>query len=311
MNELRERVGQAVRETGFSGVIRVVEGGRVVLDEAHGSANRAGGIPNTVDTRFGMASGSKTMTALAVLSLVAEGKVELSTTARALLGTDLPLIDDGVTVEHLLSHRSGIGDYLDEEVLETNDYILDVPLHRLADTQEFLPTLDGRPQVFSPGERFAYCNGAFVVLALICERVSGMGYHDLVMERVVGPAGMVDSGFFRSDELPSRTALGYLEGFAQRTNVLHLPVRGTGDGGMYTTAADVSAFWEALHGGRIVPEGLVTDALRSRTEQTEEGSPYGYGLGFWLTRARRSWRAATPACRSARGTTSRPVRPGR
>ena len=118
---------------------------------------------------------------------------------------------------------------------------------------------------------------------MICERLTGRSYHDLVMERVVGPAGMADSGFFRSDELPSRTALGYLEGFEQRTNVLHLPVRGSGDGGMYTTAADVSAFWAALLGGRIVPEALVAEALRSRTEQTEEGSPYGYGLGCWLT----------------------------
>ncbi|WP_410962068.1 serine hydrolase, partial [Salmonella sp. SAL4457] len=68
-------------------------------------------MPNEIDTRFGLASGTKGLTALAVVSLIEDGTLELSTTARSLLGDDLPLIRDDVTVEHLLGHRSGIGDY--------------------------------------------------------------------------------------------------------------------------------------------------------------------------------------------------------
>jgi CubicO group peptidase (beta-lactamase class C family) len=65
---------------------------------------------------------------------------------------------------------------------------------------------------------------------------------------------MTDSGFLRSDELPGRAAIGYLTaGDALRSNVLHLPVRGSGDGGIYSTVADISAFWRALFAGRIVP----------------------------------------------------------
>jgi CubicO group peptidase (beta-lactamase class C family) len=276
-----DRLAQAVEETSFSGVIRIDEGGTTVLDQAHGLADRAAAVPCRTDTRFGMASGSKGMTALAALALIEAGRLDLATRARDVLGGDLPLIDDAVTVEHLLAHRSGMGDYLDEEESEVNDYILTAPLHVLADTEQFLPQLDGHPQVFSPGERFAYCNGGFVVLALLVERVSGMGFHDFVMERVCGPAGMTDSGFSRSDELPANTALGYLEGFAQRTNVLHLPVRGSGDGGMHTTTADVHRFWTALHEGRIVSPEIVAEAVRRRSEP-ESAPGYGYGLGFWL-----------------------------
>ena len=105
-------------ETEFSGVVQVDRGDEVELARAYGFAHRGFEIANEVDTRFGIASGAKGFTALAVVSLIEEGVLELSTPARSVLGRDLPLIDDRVTVEHLLSHRSGIGDYLDEEAVE-------------------------------------------------------------------------------------------------------------------------------------------------------------------------------------------------
>ena len=159
------------------------------------------------------------------------------------LGTDLPLIDDEVTVEHLLAHRSGIGDYLDEDIEHDRaDYLMTVPVQELATTEQYLAVLDGFPTKFPPGEQFSYCNGGFVVLALIAERASGVPFHDLVTERVCEPAGMIDTAFLRSDELPGRAAIGYLDiDGVWRINVFHLPVRGSGDGGIYTTVADIRA----------------------------------------------------------------------
>jgi CubicO group peptidase (beta-lactamase class C family) len=95
-----------------------------------------------------------------VVSLIEDGTLDLATTARSVLGTDLPLIRDGVTIEHLLAHRSGIGDYLDEDAPhEINDYVMPVPVHELASTEQYLTVLGGHPTAFPPGERFAYCNG--------------------------------------------------------------------------------------------------------------------------------------------------------
>ena len=228
-----------------------------------------------------MASGSKSFTALAVMSLVEDGALSLDTTARSLLGDDLPLIDDAVTVEQLLAHRSGIGDYIDEDLdLPPDGYVMDAPVHRLDVTTGFLRSLDGFPTKFAPGERFSYCNGGYVVLALLIERASGRPFHELVTERVIERAGLTRTAYLRTDELPGDVALGYLAPTGLRTNVLHLPVRGNGDGGAFTSATDVSTFWEAFLGGRIVSAESV--ALMTTPHSIAEPDRFAYGFGFWL-----------------------------
>jgi CubicO group peptidase (beta-lactamase class C family) len=270
---------------GFSGVVSVDRGGAVEFARAYGLAHRAHEIPNTVDTRFAIASGTKGLTALAVVSLIAQGVLDLSTPAREVLRDDLPLIDDRVTVEQLLAHRSGIGDYLDDDA-DVAQYLLPVPMQELSTPEEYLAVLDGHPAAYPPGERFCYSNGAYVVLALIAERAGGVPYHELVQTRVCEPAGLRDTGFPRSDELPPRTATGYLPAGdgRWRTNVFHLPVRGVGDGGAYTTVADMSAFWRALFAGRIVPARWVAEMLRPHDDVP--GEPMRCGLGFFLHQTR-------------------------
>jgi CubicO group peptidase (beta-lactamase class C family) len=281
MQPLEDAVDALAHRTGFSGVVRVDHSGGIELAKAYGYADRGHEIANTIDTRFATASATKGLTALTVMRLIEDGSLELTTTARSVLGEDLPLIDDDVTIEQLLSHRSGIGDYLDEDAgHEITDYVMPVPVHELATTEQFLAVLDGHGTAFPPGERFAYCNGGYVVLALIAERTSGVPFHDLVHRRVCEPAGMGDTEFLRSDELPGRAALGYLTVDGPRTNVLHLPVRGTGDGGIYSTAADLSALWSGLFAGRIVSEDRVRDMVRPRSDVHRESKRYG--LGFWL-----------------------------
>src|SRR5215212_8685003 len=137
MDDLEALVDGLAAESGFSGVIRVDRDGRVELAKAYGLAHRGCRVPNTVDTRFGIASGTKGLTALTVASLIEEGRLELATPARSVLGRDLPLIDDDVTVEQLLAHRSGIGDYLDEDAVgSVTDHVLPVPVHQLATTAD-------------------------------------------------------------------------------------------------------------------------------------------------------------------------------
>ena len=281
-DELRSAVERVAADTSFSGVVRVDLGDDIILAAAYGDAHRALRIPNTVDTRFGIASGLKSMTALMVMSLVEDRSLSRSTTARSLLGGDLPLIDDEVTIEQLLAHRSGIGDYLDEDTeMDITDYLMPVPVQQLVNAEDFLAVLDGFPQKFRPGERFSYCNGGYVVLAIVAERAAGLPYHDLVMQRVCEPAGMADTGFFRSDELPERTAIGYvlIDG-SWRTNVFHLPVRGVGDGGIYSTAADVHSLWSALFAGEILSADTVGEMVRPRSEVPEESMRYGLGFGL-------------------------------
>jgi CubicO group peptidase (beta-lactamase class C family) len=279
---LADEVDRIATETEFSGVVRVDRGDRVEIAKAYGLAHRGYAIPNEVGTRFAIASGTKGWTALTVVSLVAEGVLELSTTARSVLGPDLPLVREEVTIEHLLSHRAGIGDYFDEDLeYDLTDYVMPVPVHELAATEQYLAVLDGHPTKFAPGERFAYCNGGYVVLALMAERASGVPFHELVVQRVCQPAGMRDTAFLRSDELPGSAATGYLTNdSASRTNVFHLPVRGSGDGGIYSTVADIRSLWTASFSGRIVPSDWVAEMVRPRSDVPSQSMRYG--LGFWL-----------------------------
>ena len=281
MQPLEDAIDSVADRTRFSGVVRVDRSGNIELAKAYGLADRGHEISNTIDTQFAIASGSKGLTALAVVSLIEDGSLDLTTTARSVLGADLPLIGENVTVEHLLSHRSGIGDYLDEDAdHEITDYLMPVPVHELATTEQYLVVLGGHDTVFPPGERFTYCNGGYVVLALIAERTSGVPFHELVRRRVCEPAGMDDTEFLRSDELPGRAALGYLAVEGSRTNVFHLPVRGSGDGGIYSTAADVGSLWSAFFAGRIVSRDWVAEMVRPRSDVPR--ASMRYGLGFWL-----------------------------
>jgi CubicO group peptidase (beta-lactamase class C family) len=263
----------------FSGVLAVRRAGERVVELARGDADRANRRPNALDTRFAIASATKGLTALTVASLIESGELRSDTTLRSVLPDALPMVDPGVTIEHLLGHTSGAGDYLDEETLgDIEDYVMTLPVHRLAAPADYLPLLDGHPQRTAPGSQFAYNNGGYVMLSIAVEIATGRSFYDLVQERVLDPVGMIDTAFERSDRLPTGAAIGYLAD--GRSNVLHLPVRGAGDGGAYSTVHDLEALWEALFAGRILPIPVVERLVEPRS--TTASGRSRYGLGFWL-----------------------------
>jgi CubicO group peptidase (beta-lactamase class C family) len=146
MADVVNQVAELAEESGFSGVIRVDRSGREPWSAAFGLADRRHGIANDIDTQFAIASGVKGLTALVVVSLIEEGPLSLDTAARTVLGADLPLISDQVSIEHLLGHRSGIGDYLDEEAVDITDYVLDVRcISSIGQRRTFRSWPTGRP----------------------------------------------------------------------------------------------------------------------------------------------------------------------
>ena len=194
-----------------------------------------------------------------------------------MLGGELPLIDDAVTVRHLLNHRSGIGDYFDEDAdPDVLAYAMRVPVHTLDGATGYLAALHGYQQTFPPGADFSYCNSGYVLLAILLERATGQRYSEAIADRVTGPAGMTRTGFLRMDSLPGDVAVGYLSADGLRTNVLHLPVVGFGDGGVFSTVADIHRLWAALIEGRLGDDVL--------TLMTTAPVPGGrYGMGLWLS----------------------------
>jgi CubicO group peptidase (beta-lactamase class C family) len=216
---------------------------------------------------------------------VEEGRLALDTPAADLL-PDFPF-GPHITLTHLLTHTSGIPDYFDEEEeVEIDAYALlweQLPVYAMQSARDFLPLFYSKTLKFLPGERFSYSNSAFLLLELIIERVGGLPFREAVCKAVFEPAGMVDSGYFYTDRLPGRTALGYipLQDGGARTNVFAVPFIGGGDGGAYVTAPDWSRFWSALTGGKLLGAELLAKMLTPQVASHPLPGRH-YGLGVWL-----------------------------
>ena len=286
IGQIRQRLEAAVADHDFSGVIRLRCANEIVYEHAAGFADRANRIPNRLDTRFGIASGTKFFTALAVGKLIEAGRLSLDTRLADVVDLGFPQHAPEITIRHLLTHTSGIPDYYDEEkVADFDGFTVGVPWSELRGPRDYLAVFPDEPMKFAPGARFSYSNGGFIVLGIVIEEVTGSAYRDYVEREVFRPAGMLRSGYFAMNKLPEGTALGYVEEDAGwRTNVFDLPIIGASDGGAYTTTDDVSRLWDAIWGYRILSEPTLREftAPYVRAETSREGTYYGHGI--WLQR---------------------------
>jgi len=272
----------------FSGVVLVQAQGEAVFAKGYGWANRAEAMPNTINTRFAMASGCKTFTSVAVCQLVDQGLLAFETRLKDCLEIAFPAFDPQITVHHLLTHSAGIPDYFDEEVM--NDYAAlwhERPIYTMRTPHDFLPMFQHEPMKFAPGERFAYSNAGFIVLGLIVEQQTGMPFPAYVETQIFAPCGMADSGYFALDQLPARTAYGYIENTADqtwRTNIYAVPIVGGPDGGAFATAPDMSKFWTALFDSQLVSHAITERMLTPHMAATSMGTETYYGYGVWMTK---------------------------
>lgn len=269
----------------FSGVVQVRRRGDVVFAAAYGHANRADALPNTVATRFGTASGTKTFTGVAVCQLIEEGKLSADTRLVEVVDVPFPNFDPAVTIHHLLTHTSGVPDYFDEEQLDAQadfgDVFAALPVYRVSTPSDLLPLFQNDPMKFPPGQRFSYSNGGYVLLGLVIETVSGMAYADYVQHHIFDRAGMVDSGFFEMNGLPANTAYGYLED--GRTNIYEIPIKGMPDGGAFVTAGDMASFWEALFEYRLIGPAMTARFIHPHVAADSDGdTERHYGYGLWI-----------------------------
>ena len=279
---LREAIMDETSESGFSGVVLVEQDGRPVVSEARGYANRSDLIPNGMDTRFGIASGGKGFTAVAVYQLIEQGVLSLETAVGDMLDIPLGHVDPKVTVAQLLTHTSGIPDYFDEDVDDDYGSIWDQkPVYLMLSPKDFLPLFSHEKMNFEPGAQFRYSNSGFIMLGMILESVTGRPFAEHVTESVLRKAGMANSGYFRCDRLPSKCAVGYIDepGAGWRSNVYSLPIIGGGDGGTFVTAEDMLRFWTALFQNRLLSPKGTADLL---SPHAKVGDNLSYGYGVWI-----------------------------
>lgn len=272
-------------EIELSGSIKVVEGHTTIFESSYGYANRNEKIPNRVNTRFGIASGCKGFTAVAICQLVDKGLIKFNTTLKECLDIEFPHFDSNITVEHLLTHTSGIPDYFDEEVMEDFEELWEMlPMYKIKESKDFLPLFQNNKMKFSPGNRFSYNNAGFILLGLIVEKISGVKFTEYIEKNVFEPCNMTDSGYFSMDNLPERTALGYVFDEVRgsyKTNIYSLPIVGGADGGAFTTAEDMIKFWDALLNYRLLSEEITKIMLTPHVREEENSNEF-YGYGIWI-----------------------------
>jgi len=157
-----------------------------------------------------------------------------------------------------------------------------IPWYDLTTPRDYLPLFQNEGMKFAPGERFSYSNGGYILLGIVVEEVTGRLFREVVTDSVLAPAAMTDSGFFALNQLPERTAVGYMDlpGGGWQTNVYNLPRIGASDGGMFTTARDMDLLWRALAANRIMGSELTREFTRPRIE-LGNGVSYGYGIYRW------------------------------
>ena len=275
-----EQISAALADD-FSGVVSVRDANRCVV-ATRGLADRSERRGIEASTRFACASAAKTFTALIALRVIEAGLLSIDTRVADCL-PELPQLHPDITVRHLLEHTSGMDDFLDEEDdIDIEDVVLPIPVSELDTPASVLPLLDLAPRA-EPGEPFHYNNGGFVALAVVAERASGHDYYRQAQD-IFDAAEMASSGFFRTDDLPSGTALGYLK--SGDTNIENLPVRGNGDGGVFLTVGDIDRFWEAFAAGRLLGDGLRDQMV---TPHQDAGSGNHYGWGIWLNADGSAW----------------------
>jgi CubicO group peptidase (beta-lactamase class C family) len=265
----------------FSGAVLVKNQEGTAFEHGYGYANRTDKINNVPVTRFGMASGCKIFTAVAILQLVEKKLLDLDFLLSDCLEISFPHFDSSITIRHLLTHSSGIPDYFDEEIMrDYSDLWNSLPMYKMTSTQSFLPMFQNNEMKFSPGERFSYSNAGFIVLGLIVEQITGLTFQNYVQENVFKICGMEDSGYFRLDQLPERTAVGYIDqGITWRSNIYSIPIIGGPDGGAFTTVYDLEKFWNGLMSNLLLSKSM-TEIMLSPHISVNEYIHYGFGV--WI-----------------------------
>jgi CubicO group peptidase (beta-lactamase class C family) len=260
----------------FHGGILVADGTETVYEGAVGLADRERQVPNRVSSQFGLYSLSKPFTAILVLQLVADGALDLQDT----IGTHLPSFGSGaarrITVHQLLSHTSGLPDYL----LTIPGYLDCEPPGLSRDAA--LRVVAGMPLEFEPGSAFAYSNTGYVVLGEIIERVVGEPYAQVLAERIANPLGMSRTRWMARPSGPDLARRYLPAGGAAPTETYF-----AGDAGIVSTLADMRRFAAALGSSSLLPARLwdLVFAVHGRPENASRAHPvheFPYGYGFSL-----------------------------
>ncbi len=260
----------AVKPTDPGVTVIVVRKGQVVHRAGYGLANIELGVAAKPDHVFRIGSVTKQFTSAAIMMLAEEGKLAVSDPITKFL-PDYPTQGKTITIEHLLTHTSGIQSYTDMPKWRGM-------LRQDLSLKELIDVFKNEPMLFSPGERWRYNNSGYVLLGAIIEKASGKTYADFVQERIFTPLGMTDTRYDVTDAVVPRRASGYAPSRGGIVNAQYLSMTQPHAAGSLISTVDDLAKWDAgLTAGKVVSAASLEKIFTNYRLAGGGASGYGYG----------------------------------
>ena len=258
----------------FNGSVLISENGKVFYKKGFGMANMEWDIPNEPNTKHRLGSVTKQFTAMLILQLAADKKLDLQAPISTYL-PDYPKENgDKITTHHLLTHTAGIPNYTSFpgffNELSRDPYT----------TDEFVKQFDEMDLEFTPGEKFSYSNSGYFLLGVIAEKLSGMSYEELLHEKIFKPLNMNDTGYDNHEDILKNRATGYEKDGNSFINANYLDMSiPYAAGSMYSTVEDLYLWDQALYTSKLAPQEYMDLYFQPHIASGEGHYAYGWGTG--------------------------------
>lgn len=276
IDKLDELVSMYSEYGKFNGSVLVSDQGKVIYKKGFGMANMEWDIPNQPNTKHRLGSITKQFTAMLILQLVAEGKLDLQAPITTYLPDYPKASGDIITSHHLLTHTSGIPNYtafpkfMEDE--SRNPYT----------PEEFVKTFADRALDFTPGEKFSYSNSGYFLLGVLVEKLSGKSYEQMLQDKIFIPLNMKDTGYDNHEDILKNRATGYEKSGVNYVNSRYLDMSiPYAAGSIYSTVEDLYKWDQGLYTTSILPEKYMTLYVKPHIPDLGNGHyAYGWGVGY-------------------------------
>lgn len=260
----------------FNGSVLVSDQGKVIYKKGFGMASMEWDIPNQPNTKHRLGSITKQFTAMLILQLVAEGKLDLQEPITTYLPDYPKASGDIITSHHLLTHTSGIPNYTSfPKFMEDESRNPYTP-------EAFVKKFDEKALDFTPGEKFSYSNSGYFLLGVIAEKLSGKSYEKLLHEKIFTPLKMINTGYDNHGDILKNRATGYEKQGKDYRNSAYLDMTiPYAAGSMYSTVEDLYLWDQALYTTTLLPKKYMTMYFEPYIPAFGSAQyAYGWGVGY-------------------------------
>jgi CubicO group peptidase (beta-lactamase class C family) len=262
-----------ITDARFTGSVLVAREGTILLSKGYGQADRDKKIPNTEQTKFRIASLTKQFTAMAILILQSQGKLNVNDSVCDYVSS-CPSAWQTITLHQLLTHMSGIPDYYSSPDWVSYQATPIAP-------SELIEHFIDKPLDFQPGAMWKYSNSGYEVLGTIIEQVSGTSYESFIKDNILNPLKMKDTGYL---EHAGVLAVGYPDAYTTQPDDFEDPSTLFASGGLYTTVNDLYLWDQALFTDKLISKDLLDKMFTPYVSVPDMAgiTVFGYGYGWFI-----------------------------